>query len=377
MLNLKNISIGFLLSLILYVFLSQQTFKSPSAGEIDKRIHYLERIIFEDLDSNSEIVQLGYVNYEWMLFSYSYSTFALANLSKQDSSLTKKVIPIIKEAITKVMQKPIYSPYNIDIEKLDSDSIPEYSVLYLAHLNLMLGTYRQLSTDTAFHQLNDRISASLYQRYSNSNYLSLESYPSSIWIPDNTVAISSLHLHSKITGSLYQSIVDSWIDFTRNNYVEPHTGTLYSMINPENGTPFEEPRGSMLGWSIMFISQFEPDFARELYSNYKLHFSTNLGMYQPFKERYNVSNTDIGDIDSGPILFGYNIPANEFALSGAIFTGDLKTAKRIERLIDFGTSKQIKHDELYYETLFIDFKISPMAEALVLYSLSTIAYDQN
>ena len=251
MLNLKNISIGFLLSLILYVFLSQRTFKPPSAGEIDKRIHYLERIIFEDLDSNSEIVQLGYVNYEWMLFSYSYSTFALANLSKQDSSLTKKVIPIIKEAITKVMQEPIYSPYNIDMETLDSDSIPEYSVLYLGHLNLMLGTYRQLSTDTTFNQLNDRISASLYQRYSNSNFLSLESYPSSIWIPDNTVAISSLHLHSKITGSLYQSIVDSWIDFTRNNYVEPHTGTLYSMINPENGTPFEEPRGSMLGWSIM------------------------------------------------------------------------------------------------------------------------------
>ncbi|RNC86138.1 MAG: hypothetical protein ED557_01535 [Balneola sp.] len=127
----------------------------------------------------------------------------------------------------------------------------------------------------------------------------------------------------------------------------------------------------MLGWSIMFIYQFDADYAKDLYANYKRHFSRNFGVLRLFKERHNVSTTDIGDIDSGPILAGFSIPANEFALGNAVLAEDYKTARKLQRLIRLGTSSIKEENEFRYEPRLIDFTISPMAEALVLYS-STI-----
>ncbi len=363
-----------ILIVIALVFISNKKYQYPSEYEINQRIKYLNHVIAQPLDKQSEILLLGDVNFEWILFTYAYSTYALFNLVEKDSSYSETYVPIIKVAIEKTLQEPIYSPYNIDSEKLFSDSIPDYSVLYLGHLNLMLGKYRQISSDTSYNSLHDRISKSLFNRYLDSPFLNLESYPYSIWIPDNSVAITSLQLHSKLTGSNYNSVVDKWLNSLKENYIDQDTGVLFSMINPQNGLPFEEPRGSMLGWSIMFISSIDPSFANELYLNYESAFSTNLGILQLFKERHNDANTNFGDIDSGPIFFGYSIPANEFAFANALFANDLKTAKRIERLINLGTSKDYSETGLRYKSRFIDFQISPMAEALVLFSHTNHSY---
>ena len=76
----------------------------------------------------------------------------------------------------------------------------------------------------------------------------------------------------------------------------------------------------------------------------------------------------MGDIDSGPVFFGYSIPANEFAFGSAILANDYQTARKLERLINFGTKKVKRNNEIKYKVRFIDMNISPMAEALVLYS---------
>lgn len=139
----------------------------------------------------------------------------------------------------------------------------------------------------------------------------------------------------------------------------------------------EGSRGSMLGWSIMFIYQFDSEFATNLYQNYKTHFSQDFLIFRLFKERYGNNETNNGDIDSGPVFLGYSIPANEFALGGSILSGDYKTARKLERLIDFGTSKIEKNNELKYNVRFINMNISPMAEALVLNSLTITKWCEN
>ena len=89
-----------------------------------------------------------------------------------------------------------------------------------------------------------------------------------------------------------------------------------------------------------------------------------------FKERYKNSETSTGDIDSGEILFGYSIPANEFALFGAVMANDLQTAKQIERLVNFGTKIINKNNEIKHQIRFFDYNFSPMQEALVLFSIT-------
>jgi hypothetical protein len=182
--------------------------------------------------------------------------------------------------------------------------------------------------------------------------------------------LASLKLHGYNTGSGYDSLCKEWVKYVRRHYLHNESEVLYSTINPSTGKPIEEPRGSMLGWSIMFIYQFDPVFSVELYNNYKKHFSNELLVFRLFKERYENCNTNMGDIDSGPILLGYSIPANEFALSGAVLSGDYKTARKLERLINFGAIQKEANGKLKYDVRFVDMNISPMAEALILNSLT-------
>lgn len=366
-----KISLGLLLCIAgLFAYLSLETFTPPTADEIDKRLNYLERVIYETLTSSAEVMRLKSENPEFMLFTYAYSSYAVTNLATQDSSYVERAIPLIRESITKVLEEQVWSVYGIDSVEHLSDASREVSVLYLGHLNLMLGCYRLLSNDDRYNDLNNQISASLAERYRACPFLNLESYPSQIWIPDNTVAIASLKLHAHNAHSDYGTLCEQWVEYARNNYLEQYTGVLYSTIDASTGKAREEPRGSMLGWSIMFIYQFDAEFAMELYDNYKSYFSTNYGVLRLFRERYDSSVTAMADIDSGPIVMGYSIPANEFALGCAITAKDYGTAKKIERLIGIGAETIEENNELRYKVRFVDMNISPMAEALVLNSLT-------
>jgi hypothetical protein len=207
---LVSIFIAFLSWIIV---LQAQSFNYPKPKEIDKRLNYLQRVIHQPLEAGSDIMNLGYESYEFMLFSYSFSTYALTNLAIRDSIYSKIASELIKESIFKVLDSKIASSYGVDTAILHLDSIPKYSVLYLGHLNLMIGCYRLISKDSSLNSLNDKISKSLFQRYNNTKFLNLESYPSSIWIPDNTVAIASLKLHSSNTNSGYDSICNKWTQY--------------------------------------------------------------------------------------------------------------------------------------------------------------------
>jgi len=356
----------FLLLLISILIVQSQRYQYPESEQIEKRLNYLQRVINQPLEQDSDIMLIGQESQEFMLFSYAFSSYAVTNLAVKDSSYKKQAVSLIKESIEKVLDNQLYSPYGIK----QFDSTSDSSVLYLGHLNLMIGCYRLLSDDKSYNELNDNISLSLINRYNATEFINLESYDSSIWIPDNTVAMASIKLYSVNAKNDYDTLCNRWVQYVKTHYLEAKTGVLYSTINPYTGEALEEPRGSMLGWSIMFIYQFDSEFAIELYKNYKKHFSKNLLLFRVFKERYNNNETALGDIDSGPIFWGYSIPANEFALSNSILAKDFKTAKQLEHLINLGTKKIEKKNELKYNVRFVEMNISPMAEAMVLYSLT-------
>ncbi|WP_303888796.1 hypothetical protein [Dysgonomonas mossii] len=180
--KLKYKILLFLLSgfIVWTIAIQFQTYTYPDKKELNLRLNYLERVIKEPLASHSEVMLLGRESYEFMLFSYSYSTYAFTNLAVKDSTYKERVLSTIKEGIIKVLDNKITSFYNVPENFTELDYVPDCSVLYLGHLNLMLGCYRLLSDDTTFDNLNDKISKSLYLRYRKIPFLNLESYPSAI-----------------------------------------------------------------------------------------------------------------------------------------------------------------------------------------------------
>jgi hypothetical protein len=342
----------------------------PDDEELELRLNYLDRVVAESSNSESEISLLGRQNYEWSLFTFAFTSYAYTNLVLQDSSLKKRGEEVIKLSIIRFLGKNQRESFNIDIKELFKTDIPDYSILYLGHLNLMIGCYRLISSDDSFDQINRNISESLIKRYNESSYLLLESYDNSIWIPDNSVAMASIKLYSINEKNNSDTLCEKWINNLKNNYIDKELDVLYSKVDPESGRAIEEPRGSMLGWSIMFIYQIDSKFAKSQYRSYKKNFCDDYLTVKLFRERHNETSTNSGDIDSGPILWGYSIPANQFALGDAILSGDYITAEKLLKLINLGTKQIISNNEYKYETLIVKMNISPMAEALMLYSLT-------
>jgi hypothetical protein len=134
------------------------------------------------------------------------------------------------------------------------------------------------------------------------------------------------------------------------------------------GRPSEEPRGSHLGWSIWFLAQVDAAFARQQYALYQQHHSTNLGALRLYREFASGYQTGAGNVDSGPLVLGYGIPATTFAFADAVALGDYRNAQRLRRVISLGSREIREGNELRYGVRLINLDVNPLSEALLLWA---------
>lgn len=354
-----------------FALLSQQEYHPPGRAAVRKRVQYLERVIEEGTEPGTALAAIGGQNPEWALFSLSFSSVAFANLARQDTAFRKEAAHYIELAVAQALTLPIRSSFE-PTATLAAPVDTAGSVLYLGHLNLMLGCLRELDPTSRYIKLHDSVSGALYRRYGREPGGCLESYPGLRWVPDNTVALASLALHSRLTGSPYIKAPRRWVARARREYIEAETGVLASKVDAQ-GQPQEEARGSMVGWSIWFLARFDPAFAQEQYQQYQAHFSTNYGVLRLYRERAGQYATSYGDLDSGPLVLGYSIPANTFAFADAVALGDVRNARRLYRLVALGSREIETPTELRYGVRFVELPVSPLAEALLLHAESPTA----
>ena len=351
-----------LLVILLWVGLSWPTYQPPGRPEVRLRLNYLERVIQEGAAPTTALGQLTAQNAEWGLFTLSFSTYALANLAARQPDLRAEAAATIGQAIRVALTDPIRQPFMDELPP----ALPS-SVLYLGHLNLMLGCHRQLVPGSPYRRLHDSLSAALAARYQQEPSGNLMSYPGRRWLPDNTVALASLALHSRLTGSTYGAVGPRWVARARRAWLAPTTGLLASMVDSA-GHPSEEPRGSHLGWSIWFLAQVDSGFARQQYARYQRYHSTNLGVVRLYREFASGYATGAGNVDSGPLILGYGIPATAFALADAVALGDYRNAQRLRRVVRLGSREIREGNELRYGVRLVNLDVSPLSEALLLWA---------
>jgi hypothetical protein len=356
-----------LLALLGGTYCSRQPYVPPSHASLRLRLNYLERVIREGSGPATTLGRIGAQNPEWSLFTLSFTTYGLADLAALDTSFRAEARQYMGLAIKQMLSDSIRQPFNIpDQQAYASYSLP-YSVLYLGHLNLMLGCHRQLVANSPYRVLHDSLSAVLHRRYAHEPAGNLESYPGLRWLPDNTVALASLALHSRLTGSRYAEAGRHWAAATRAQWLAPATGLLASQVDAR-GQVREEPRGSMLGWGIWFMARFDSTLARQQYQRYQASGSTNLGVLRLYREWPGRHATTVGDVDSGPLLLGYGISATTTAYADAVALRDWRNAQRLRRVISLGSREIVADSALRYGVRFIDFETSPLAEALLLWA---------
>ena len=192
-------------------YYSQQPYAPPTLAALRPRLNYLARIIGAGAGPSTALGKLTGENPEWGLFTLSFSTYGLANLAARQPTLRPEAARTMRQAVALALIKPFGQPYEIlRIDSLAGYALPR-SVLYRGHLNLMLGCLRQLEPATPYALLHDSLSAQLYRDFGAASAGNLPSYPGRRWLPDNAVALASLALHDRLTGSAYGQAGQRWV----------------------------------------------------------------------------------------------------------------------------------------------------------------------
>ena len=188
--------------------------------------------------------------------------------------------------------------------------------------------YRLTSDDHSYDDLNDRITAAFINQLKKSKTGLLESYPDEIYPVDNCFMIGSIGLNQRVTGKDHHVTVERWIDNARDRYIDPKSKLLIQAVDPSDGSPADEPRGSGTALGIVAVHYADPQFAHELYQGIKTTLARHWLGFGTVRE-YPVGCPGDGDIDSGPIIFGYGLSATGFTIAGAKRYNDKSFFRRL------------------------------------------------
>ncbi len=143
----------------------------------------------------------------------------------------------------------------------------------------------------------------------------LETYADQCWPVDNLTAIAALRLHDQLFPPKYSATIDAWVSHAKA-LVDPKTGLLPHKVEVQSGQLTQGTRGSSQAMGNRLLIEIDPVWGAEQYSRFrKLFISPLLGL--PGTLEYPAGSEGIGDVDSGPLVFGVSSSASVVAIAAA------------------------------------------------------------
>ncbi len=269
---------------------------------------------------------------EWLFGSYLMAGIGFGQLISLHPEQAPTALPLMEQCIARILEDDVRAFdsatwKNDPLETLTS--LDEHHAAYLGYLNILLGLYRLHAPENRYADLHDQITESLIARLEHSNIGLLLTYPDEVYPVDNCAVVGSIGLHARATGADHTALISGWVANCRKRYLDPATGLLIQAIASHSRKPVDVERGSGTALGSFFINFADAQLSSDLTTAMHNHlFGTVIG-FGGMREYMPNADYPIGDIDSGPILFGYGLSATGFALSGARTHGDYATFRRL------------------------------------------------
>lgn len=198
----------------------------------------------------------------------------------------------------------------------------------LGYLNLALSLQRRVDPERSeHHELGDRITEALARRIERSPTMLIETYPGETYPVDNAAVIASIALHDEAAGLGRRPLVDRWVATVRQHFLDPRTGLLVQATSLD-GRAVDGPRGSGSALASYFLSFADVPLSRDLHLAVRRELYDEVAGFGVVSE-YPATDPGSGDIDSGPLLFGYGVSATGFSLATSRIHGDRRMFERL------------------------------------------------
>ena len=188
------------------------------------------------------------------------------------------------------------------------------------------------------------------------------SYSGGAWPADAMICIAALSLHDQIYTPLFKEVIAAWIVQVKSNL--DHYGLIPHAVNASTGKVVENARGSSQSLMLIFLRGIDESFADEQYKIYDTTFLEARFGLSGVRE-YPRNEPGVGDVDSGPMVFGMGSAATIVGMGTLYQFNDNLKGDRIERTVEaLGFPLEISGRKLYL------FGALPMADAFICWAHS-------
>jgi hypothetical protein len=197
--------------------------------------------------------------------------------------------------------------------------------------------------------------------FSQSETPFLEAYRGLSWPVDSVVAIAALRLHEKLFHSSHAEVIATWIRKAKER-IDPETGLLPHRVDAAQGRMLTGARGSSQTLLLRFLPEIDPEWAASQYMLFRSQF-VQFPLGVPGIREFPQGYFRLGDIDSGPLIFGTSASASAVAIGTALAFGDYELADVLSRTAQaFGIEMKMGEESTHL------FGLVPIGDAFLTWS---------
>lgn len=263
--------------------------------------------------------------YPYLIPAMAYAHLALKEPKMKPHAL-KQIEILINLAIPSVIER--VCPPHDDLTELKT--YRDHGT-FLSTLNLALGVYFLIGGENKNYQkIFEHLSKIFYQAVFENKGKPINSYPEYSWNFDTMFVLVSLELYDRWKKiSRMTPLIEKHLDWLEKHGTHKKTCLPYSIgwdTAPE-GTCL--PRGCDISMRLCLLAQLNPERAKKMYKNFVKSHWVDLGYAVGFSEWPKGMQRNLGDIDSGPIIWEIGLTATGVGL-GTVQA--LKDKERLDRL---------------------------------------------
>jgi len=256
---------------------------------------------------------------EWALVTHQMTALGLAQLCLAHPELRARYAPLATQAALKSMLPEMrdFGSRAWHGEDALHSLAGSHGHAYLAYAALAVSMARLV--DPAFPAQraasHDALIAAYERRLLASDTGLIETYPNEAYPTDVAAVAAAIAVHGRATGVNHARVLGHWLERVRTRQIDAKSGFVFQRMSATSGHPHDAPRGSGTGLAAYYAGFVDRGLAEQLAQALFRHEMT-FGGFGAIGE-YAEGHVGLGDIDSGPVLFGVSVSATGFALAPA------------------------------------------------------------
>ncbi|AKT36376.1 hypothetical protein [Chondromyces crocatus] len=275
---------------------------------------------------------------EWALVTHQMTALGLGQVilaHPEHPELRNAYLPVIRRCAERLLA-PASRAFGTEAWGEDGlhqvDSAKGHA--YLGYANLALSMLSQLDPEHPFAAINDLLTEAFARRIAAAPHALLDTYPGEAYPADMAAVMGSIGLHDRARGKgRHRAALREATHRLTTQFLDPSSGLFHQRVDARSGKPVGPPRASGTAIAAYFLSFADAAVGRQLFAGMAARQRASFLGFGGVRE-YAAGEVGLGDIDSGPVLFGVSVSATGFALAGARLAGEHAMFVEIYRTAD-------------------------------------------